>query len=241
MAKKKRSGAGFTAALVAALAAGGAQAQGAATVAFASPGVVAVRPDGRQRELPRGAEVQPGDMVDTGEGRAQLRFTDGAMVSLSPATRFRVDEYRFAGRPDGEERGFFSLLKGAMRTITGAIGKTDRKAYRLDTAVATIGIRGTTYSVSYGSSVTVNTVEGAVEACNNGGCLLVGAGQSAYVKDIDTAPAFLPGGTVLPQAAPPPEAPGFTSGEQRDASGNPLIQAPPPPPPHGSTCGPYCQ
>jgi hypothetical protein len=99
----------------------------------------------------------------------QLRFTDGAMVSLQPqTTQFRIDAYEFKGQPDGSEKGFFSLLKGAMRTITGAIGKADRKAYRLDTAVATIGIRGTEYAVAYGNSITVTTNSGLIEVCNNG-------------------------------------------------------------------------
>jgi len=201
---------------------GFAHAAGAAKVDFAIGDVVALQADGSRRPLARGAEVSPGETVDTGAGRAQLRFTDGAMVSLQPQTQFRIDAYEFKGQADGDGKGFFSLLKGAMRTITGAIGKTDRKAYRLDTAVATIGIRGTTYSVAYGNSITVNTVEGAVEACNNGGCLVIGAGQSGYVKDIDTAPVFLGGGPLPPVGAPPPGTPqGFSAGD------NPNIIVPP--------------
>lgn len=208
------------------LASGGTQATEAAKVDFAVGEVAAVQPDGMRRPLARGAKVSPGETVDTGGGRAQLRFTDGAMVSLQPQTQFRIDAYEFKGQADGSEKGFFSLLKGALRTITGAIGKKDRKAYRLDTAVATIGIRGTSFSVAYGNSITVSTTEGAVEACNNGGCLVVGAGQSAYVKDIDTAPVFL-GGSLPPQGgaqpgAPPPQ--GFTAGD------NPNAITPPPHP-----------
>lgn len=203
--------------------AGMAWAQEAATTAFASAGVVAIQADGTKRVLTRGDEIRAGETVDTGGGRAQLRFTDGAMVSLQPQTQFRIDAYEFKAQADGSEKGFFSLLKGALRTITGAIGKKDRMAYRLDTAVATIGIRGTSFSVAYGNSITVSTTEGAVEACNNGGCLVVGAGQSAYVKDIDTAPVFL-GGSLPPQGGtqpggPPPQ--GFTAGD------NPNVLTPP--------------
>lgn len=186
----------------------------AAKVDFAVGGVTAVQTDGTRRPLSRGEKVSPGETVDTGAGRAQLRFTDGAMVSLQPQTQFRIDAYEFKGQADGSEKSFFSLLKGALRTITGAIGKKDRKAYRLDTAVATIGIRGTIYSVAYGNSVTVNTDQGAVEACNNGGCLVVGAGQSAYIKDIDTAPVFLGAGPLPLQGTLPPAAPkGFSVGD----------------------------
>lgn len=200
-------------------------AAGAARVDFSIGDVVAVQPDGIRRPLQRGAEVAAGETVDTGSGRGQLRFTDGSMVSLQPRTQFRIDAYEFKGQADGNEKGFFSLLKGALRTITGAIGKADRKAYRLDTAVATIGIRGTEYAVAYGNSITVTTNSGLIEVCNNAGCLLVEAGQSAYVPDINTLPSFTPRNALDPLMRPPvPPAPGFSSGDY------PGIIVPPQPP-----------
>lgn len=202
-------------------------AAGAARIDFAIGDVAAVRADGVRRPLARGAEVHPGETVDTGSGRTQLRFTDGSMVSLQPQTQFRIDAYEFKGQPDGSEKGFFSLLKGAMRTITGAIGKAERKAYRLDTAVATIGIRGTEYAVAYGNSITVTTNSGLIEVCNSAGCLLVEAGQSAYVPDANTPPAFTRRNALDPLMAPPaPATPGFSSG---DAPGVITPSAPQPP------------
>ena len=44
-------------------------------------------------------------------------------------------------------RGFFRLLKGGFRAVSGLIGKVDREEYRVSTPVATIGIRGTDYYV----------------------------------------------------------------------------------------------
>lgn len=199
-----------------ATAAGGATAA-AGKVEFVVGEVTAVREDGSKRALTRGSEVQPGDTIDTGEGRAQLRYTDGAMVSLSPRTQYRIDAYEFKGQADGSEKGFFSLLKGAMRTITGTIGKTDRKTYRLDTAVATIGIRGTEYAVAYGNSITVTTNSGLVEVCNDAGCLQVPAGQSAHVADSSTKPVFTTRSALQPLAPPqPPAPPGFTAGDNPD-------------------------
>ena len=101
---------------------------------------------GVQRPLGKGAEIGNGDTVRTGEGgRAQLRFTDGAMVSLQPQSEFRIDDYQYAGQTDGQEKGFFSLLKGGLRTITGWVGRTHRENYKVTTNVATIGIRGTEF------------------------------------------------------------------------------------------------
>lgn len=68
------------------------------------------------------------------------------MVSLQPQSEFRIDDYQYAGQTDGQEKGFFSLLKGGLRTITGWVGRTHRENYKVTTNVATIGIRGTEYS-----------------------------------------------------------------------------------------------
>ena len=202
--------------LLLALLAGGVQATGAAKIDFAIGDVAAVQADGTRRPLARGAEVNAGETVDTGSGRTQLRFTDGGMVSLQPRTQFRIDAYEFKGQPDGGEKGFFSLLKGAMRTITGAIGKADRKAYRLDTAVATIGIRGTEYAVAYGNSITVTTNSGLVEVCK----MVVACWWRP-----DSRPMFrtltrrrpIPSAMPDPLLAPPAgAAPGFSSGDAGD-------------------------
>ncbi|MDP9140862.1 MAG: hypothetical protein M3O62_08745 [Pseudomonadota bacterium] len=45
------------------------------------------------------------------------------------------------------QRAFFRLLKGGFRAVSGLIGKADQAEYRVNTPVATIGIRGTDYWV----------------------------------------------------------------------------------------------
>lgn len=46
----------------------------------------------------------------------------------------------------GTSRAFFRLVKGGFRSVSGLIGKISRDDYRVETPVATIGIRGTAYS-----------------------------------------------------------------------------------------------
>jgi hypothetical protein len=195
---------------------------GAAQVDFALGDVKALAPDGRSRPLAKGAEVVSGETIDTGSGRAQVRFTDGAQVSLSPQTQFRIDDYRFSGKADGSEKGFFSLVKGAMRTITGLVGRTNRDNYKVNTTVATIGIRGTEYSVTYGNSINVTTGEGSVEVCNAAGCLILNSGETAYVPDSNTRPVMTDKKAEIP---PPPvqegQLPGFTAGNDTNSDGTP--------------------
>lgn len=97
---------------------------------------------GVTRVLARGTAVESGDTLVTERGRLQVRFSDGGLVALQPKTRFAVEEYRYAGTSDRDERSFLALLRGSVRFVTGLIGKRDRADYRIRTPVATIGIRG---------------------------------------------------------------------------------------------------
>lgn len=197
----------------------------AARLEFASGSVVAITAAGVQRELSRGSELQPGDTIRTGDNaRAQLRFSDGGMMSLQPKTDFRIDEYKYDGKLDGQERSFFSLIRGGLRTISGLIGHGNRDNYKVTTAVATIGIRGTEYSAVFtgGNDGILNlaTGEGAVEICNAGGCAIVSSGESAIVTG-NTPPKFTPVRPYLPPASvgTPVSATPYSVAETRNDSG----------------------
>jgi hypothetical protein len=169
---------------------GAAAAQTAARVDFATAGVTAVAPNGQSRPLERGAEVRVGETVSTQNGRAQMRFTDGAYVSLQPQTDFKIENYVFEGRGSANESVVMNLLKGGMRTITGLIGRTNRDGYRLQTTTATIGIRGTEYSIAYdaGGSVTMFVAGGATTVTNQTGTSVVPGGRSATVGGQNSQP-----------------------------------------------------
>jgi hypothetical protein len=176
---------------------------------------------GRERVLTRGTTVGEGDTVDTGPGRVQLRFSDGAYVSLQPQSKFRIDAYRFDGKTDGSERGFFSLLQGGLRTITGLVGRTNKSNYQVTTAVATIGIRGTEYTVSYGNSVTGAVGEGEIVVCNGGGCLDVKNGESYFVADADVRPVITGKKTDLPPPQPESAPAELVAGDTKTSTGSP--------------------
>lgn len=166
-----------------------ASAAGAAKVDFVAGPVNVLMASGEQRPATKGAEVQSGETLVTGSGgRVQLRFSDGGMVSLQPGSEYRIDDYRFSGSQDGSEKGVFSLVKGGLRTITGEIGRNNKAAYRVNTGVATIGIRGTEFTIVYtgANSISLATGEGAIEVCNNAGCVVMPSGTSAIVSGPDT-------------------------------------------------------
>lgn len=197
------------------------QASSAARVYFAHGEVKAFGADGRSRGLAKGDAILSGETIDTGTGRAQVLFSDGAQVSLLPQTQLRIDDYRFEGVADGNEKGFFSLLKGGLRTITGIVGRTNRSNYKLSTSVATIGIRGTEFSVTYGNSISVTTGEGVIEVCNAAGCLTLNSGETAVVRDFNSRPSMSNRKTDIPPPSPP-KLQEFISGNETDGQGLPL-------------------
>lgn len=193
----------------------------AARVDFSVGNVTATGSNGQSRTLGKGAQIEQGDTVNTNGGRAQLRFTDGAYVSLQPESQFRIDQYQFNGKTDGSEKGLFSLLKGGLRTITGLVGRTNKANYQVRTVVATIGIRGTEYTIQYGQSITGTVGEGEIEVCNGAGCLSVTNGESYYVQSQEVKPVLTAKRTDLPPPEPEDPPANFAQGEEKDAGGNP--------------------
>lgn len=193
----------------------------AGSVEFTSGQVTIRNAAGQVNPASRGAAVLAGDTVDTQVGRVQLRMVDGAYISLQPQTSLRVQAYSVAG-PGGDERGFLSLLRGGLRTVTGLIGRTKRENYRLTTTTATLGIRGTEFAVTTDNGTRVNVSDGIVALCTNGGCVDIGAGQSGFAPDRQTRPALAFAPARLPPT-PAPIAASFLVGEVRDSTGTSLV------------------
>src|SRR5882724_3875131 len=98
--------------------------------------------------LSGGAAIESGDQIHTGaDGKALIVFTDSGLIWIRSNSDFVVDEYSYTNGQGGRESAFFSLLKGGARSVTGLIGRRNRMSYRLRVSVATIGIRGTDFSV----------------------------------------------------------------------------------------------
>ena len=202
---------------------------------FTIGGVTVAGRDGVQRPLARGTDLDNGDVVRTNNGRAQIRFTDGSYVSLQPNTEFGIREYRYENKADGSERGFFGLLKGAMRTVTGAIGRINRDRYQIATPTATVGIRGTGGVIQVqddGSTLVIGT-SGIWSLTNPAGSVDVPAGTSALAPSDPNQPPQET--TQQPTSGPaplPPEEPVFVAGNQVDETGDPIIPEEPviPPP-----------
>src|SRR2546422_119123 len=151
-----------------------------------------------------GTPVQSGDSIRVGPAsNAQIRMTDESIVGLRPGTVFRIDAYEYSGQ--AEPRSIFSLLKGACRTVPGAIGRLhNRERYAVRTPTATIGIRGTHYTVvhcdndcggadrgSIANGTYGGVTDGRIEVVNQTGEHEFAANAFFYVASAGTAPQNL--------------------------------------------------
>jgi hypothetical protein len=177
--------------------------QPAATLEFVQGSVAVRSPAGASRIGQRGTVINNGETVETQNGRAQMRMVDGAFISLQNDTTLRLDNYRVASATEPES-GFMSLVRGGLRTVTGLIGRNTKQNYRLQTATATVGIRGTGFSATSGDDGTrVRVSEGAIALCTQGGCLDLAAQQTGFAPNANTLPIRIATAPIL-QPAPSP-------------------------------------
>lgn len=128
------------------------------------------------------AEINAGDTIETKDSRLQLVLIDGGKVSLQPNTAYKINKYEFSGKEDGTEYAFTELIKGGLRTVSAFIGLKNRDRCQLKTSVATIGIRGTEFTVNFNdNTLLMTTNQGSVDVCNLAGCLNAITGQSIIV------------------------------------------------------------
>jgi hypothetical protein len=113
-------------------------------VISADPEVSAQR-NGHNETLLRKSNIYEGDILVTGSTSfAEIRFKDGAIIDLQPATRFEVAAYKFdPNNTKHPVKSDLRLLEGGFKTITGVITKLDPKSYSVQTDIATMGVRGT--------------------------------------------------------------------------------------------------
>ena len=146
--------------------------------------------DGKTDALLKGRDIESGQAIVTGaNGRAQVKFTDGGLISLQPNTEFKIANYVDKADPQ-QDRFLVDLLRGSMRAITGLIGKRNRANYKVTTTTATIGIRGSGFSAGYNpdGSLGVTAEKDAIEVCSGGTCVGVVAGESVRVNSSNEPP-----------------------------------------------------
>lgn len=201
------TGKGVLAALIGCLVSGQTLADIAGRVTFVVGQVNVIAANGEKRIVGKGELLNSGERLETGNGRLQIRFTDGSLLSLQPNTVLGLDNYTFSRNNPQDGSLLFNFVRGGMRTISGAIGKVNRANYAVKTPAGTIGIRGTAYTATQEPNgrllVTVN--KGTVNLANEFGNRNIPTGQT-FQMESNKAPEPAPAGVMAEVLASQPQA-----------------------------------
>jgi len=138
-------------------------------------GLASIQRDGKSIPVTLGIKLEAKDSIVTQDNsKLQIIFTDETIISIGKSSNFSISEYIF--EDNKEPIAKFGMLKGAMRAITGKIGKIAPEKFSVATKTTTIGIRGTNFSLVVGTNGTYNAY------CTYGAISVSIKGQENIVK-----------------------------------------------------------
>ena len=127
--------------------------QGSVTVEHVNAVVVQASLGSQPGQAKVGDPIYQGDIVATGaDGKVGIAFADGTAFDLSSNARMAMTEFVYDPNSTSNTT-LLSLSKGTFTFVAGKIAKTGDM--KIDTPVATMGIRGTTPHVEIMNDGTV--------------------------------------------------------------------------------------
>jgi hypothetical protein len=141
-----------------------------------------------------GENVIRNEIVKTAsESWTKLVFSDSTNLSVGPNAIVRLSNFVSTG-PSSYGKATIDIAKGAFRFATG---HSEKRAYEINTGVATIGVRGTVFDGDSETGKTkLHVASGAVVVHTKKGKVCdIKAGQSVVISDIACTPiaGFDPG------------------------------------------------
>lgn len=168
-----------------------AQAAAVALVIASRGDVIAVNAQG-ERVLQRRSTLSEGDRIETGNNsQVQIRFIDGALLTLEHQTKLEISRFENNSANQGGQV-LLRLIQGGLRNLTGKIAEQYPERYRVESAVASIGVRGTDFRVVLrDNKLAAGVYRGGIVVANKAGSLELGADRDfsfAWVTSPDLPP-----------------------------------------------------
>jgi hypothetical protein len=115
-------------------------------VKVASGGANILR-EGRRVAAQPGKQLFQGDVLTTGaDGKLGVILRDDTMLSLGPSSETCLEQFAF--KPAEKKLGMIlRFARGTISYLSGKIAKLAPGSVRLETPVATLGVRGTYFAV----------------------------------------------------------------------------------------------
>ena len=160
-------------------------------------GEVTATVDDSRRTLAKGDSVYPNELITTSAGSlAEIEFADESNFILGPDSEFKIDKFSY-NQPNTENKISTRLVKGAFRFVTGLIARYKPDSMEVNTAVATIGIRGTTVAVEASATSAVIVLEQPKDSSRKTAIEVSNEYGSTYIDE----PGY---GTEVPDEFSPP-------------------------------------
>ncbi len=139
--------------------------------------------NGEQKAVVKGMKLEEHDKIKTASNsKLQIVFNDKTVISLGQKSELSVDEYLY---DDHNKKAKFSVTKGFFKSITGKIGKLAPKHFKIKTANATIGVRGTTIIAETTKKLDIIACsQGQIEVVSQRGSVIVNQGERTIVSSV---------------------------------------------------------
>lgn len=110
--------------------------------------------NGQKLPIQRGTPLKAGQKIITGSGgHVHVKMKDGSLLAVRPNSVLDIEVFEYDAANPGAGKIRYALKNGVLRSVTGAIGEANKGAFRLNTPIAAIGIRGTDF-VTFASDAT---------------------------------------------------------------------------------------
>jgi FecR protein len=117
---------------------------------------------GGSRTLSAGSPIFEKDKITVSSGNAQILFVDGTKLVVGAGSTLVISKVLMRGNGNTAQDFSIRALRGTFRFITG---KSPKSAYDIQTANATIGIRGTGFDFWVKKVTGVALLQGKVRLC----------------------------------------------------------------------------
>ncbi|OUS37595.1 hypothetical protein A9R00_10990 [Oleispira antarctica] len=192
----------------------------AGRVIMARGDVHAISDNGESRKLKRRDSIFSHEIIKTGSAsRIQIRFIDNALLALKENSELNIKAYVYNEANEKDNQVLMELVTGGFRTLTGKIGKGNKEAYKVDTPVASIGIRGTLYDVQIAvDKIYAGVWKGGIALNTEQGDFDLGMNANFDFAEISSSGDFT-GLLVPPEALTSPSATGQNDDDSEGKQG----------------------
>lgn len=113
-------------------------------------GEVSVSNANKTQRLSLGDAICVGDRITVANNaKAKIGFSDHAVLFLLANTEIQINDYYYSEKDLTHSRSLVALIRGDIRSVSGAISKQNPAQYAIKTPVASIHVIGTDFLVTH--------------------------------------------------------------------------------------------